>query len=137
MNCMSRITSEPLIKQSDFELTTSTPPPTYKHVNSYLCWSILNTFCFLCCFPFVLPFSIPALIFSLKSRESRRAGNLNKAIAHSRIACKFNAIILGFFMLLILFVVLLLIFGGTVLNSVYNTVGTGMIYRRPSNNANL
>ena len=135
MNCMKGIMSEPLIEQSDFELTSSTSPPTYKHVNTHLCWSIMNTFCFLCCFPFVLPFSIPALIFSLKSRESRRAGNLTKAMAHSRIACKFNGIILGFFMLLVLFVLLLVIFCGGLLSSIYNTAG--MIYHGPSHDVNM
>ena|ERR1712127_1359 len=63
---------------------------------TYLVWSLFNSLCCLlcCCNWFSLPFSIPALIYSLKARENIRMGNIKRAIANSRISRFLNLIVL-------------------------------------------
>lgn len=59
-------------------------PMAYDQPKSYLAISILNTCC--CCF--VL--GIVAIIFSVKTREANKYGNVGEAVKFSKKAKKFN-----------------------------------------------
>lgn len=64
--------------------------------STYLAWSLFNSICcFVCCCNwFTVPFSIPALIYSLKARENINAGKTARAAANGRISKFLNYIVM-------------------------------------------
>uniref|UniRef100_A0A8D2CQ09 Transmembrane protein n=1 Tax=Sciurus vulgaris TaxID=55149 RepID=A0A8D2CQ09_SCIVU len=90
----AQVISKKKIKQiwsSQPSIMTSLPPPQ----RDYLCLSIISFF-------FFIVLAIPALYFSIKTREANRIGNQRKAKRNSRLALGFgiSSILLGTFLLI-------------------------------------
>ena len=80
--------------ETGYQSTTDPTIPIFvdydQFVDSYMSWSILNNMACLFTGVFVLFFSIPALIFSMRTRDYLKLGNIQEARMNSKYARSFN-----------------------------------------------